>query len=253
MNPKMWLKIKKANEESLNHPGRSKKPLPKEESEKDPEVYVFRHGETYDNVNRVFSGWRDSKLTSKGKEQAEVLAEKLKGKSINLCIVSPLSRSLDTAKIALKYYKDMVFEEDPRITERNYGELQGKSKEKSTREHPELTAKWRRGYDIPPPKGESLKMVEERVFEFCDELVQRVKKNNINVAVSSHGNSMRAIRKYFENMSLLREITMENPLGQDYAQYVVRNKTRIKSGVFLPNKLLRKLVLPNKKFSVKAS
>ena len=221
MNKKLWEKITKAAEDSIKNPGKNKKPLPKDESPVDPEIYVFRHGETIDNKNRVFSGWRDAKLTEEGIKQSEILAEKLKGKRIDLCITSPQSRSIDTAKIALKHFKDMVFEEDPRIMERNYGELTGQSKEKWMKKEPELAVKYRRSYDFPPPKGESLKMVEDRVFPFCDELVERVKKNNLNVAISCHGNSMRAIRRYFEKLSIIDELTVENPLGRDYASYVV--------------------------------
>lgn len=221
MDKKLWARIKKAAQDSIKNPGKNKKPLPKEESPCDPEIYVFRHGETFDNVNRVFSGWRDSKLTDKGKKQAAILAEKLKGKKIDLCITSPQTRSIETAKIALKHHKDMLFEEDPRIMERNYGELQGKSKEKAMEENPEMAIKWRRSYDFPPPGGESMKMVEDRVFPFCQELVERVKKNNLNVTVSCHGNSMRAIRRYFEGLSIVEELTIESPLGRDYAQYVV--------------------------------
>ena len=216
-------KIFKAAVESLEKPGEAKKPLPKKESRKYPEIYVFRHGETYDNRRRVFSGWRDSKITPKGVAQAEKLRKLLKGKDINLCIVSHLSRSEETACIALKDHPDVKFEEDDRIIERNYGDLQGKSKLKMSREKPKLTARYRRGYDFPPPGGESLKMVEERVFPFCKELEERIRKHNINVAISAHGNSMKAIRKYFEKLSTIEALTMENPLGRDYAQYVVKS------------------------------
>lgn len=251
MNQKLWEKIKKASEDSIKNPGKNNDPLPKSESPTDPEIYVFRHGETYDNLNKIFSGWRDAKITETGIKQAEVLAEKLKDKNINLCITSPQSRAKDTAKIAFKYHKDIVFEEDSRIMERNYGELTGQSKEKWMREHPELAIKYRRGYDFPPPMGESLKMVEDRVFPFCEELVERVKRNNINVAISCHGNSMRAIRRYFEKLSIIEELTIENPLASDYAQYVVKNRSNQKSDYKYPKEYLDNIHLPNKKFDLR--
>ena len=65
-------------------------------------------------------------------------------------------------------------------------------------------------------------MVEERVFPFCRELVERVKREGINVAVSAHGNSMRAMRRFFEGLSMEQMLTLENPLAQDYAAYLVR-------------------------------
>ncbi len=246
MDKKLFEKIKKAAQDSIDHPGANRKPLPKKESPVDPELYVFRHGETHDNINKVFSGWRDSKITAKGIAQAEELAVALKNKRIDLCITSPLSRSKETARIALRNHPEIVFEEDPRIIERNYGELTGHSKEKLMEENPELATKYRRGYDTPPPKGESMKMVEERVFPFCDELVERIKKNNINVAVSCHGNSMRAIRRYFEKLSIVEELTVENPLAKTYAQYVIRNKNYQDSGVVLKKSYLDKLYIPSK-------
>lgn len=246
MGDKLFEEIKKAAQESINNPGANQKPLPKNESNVDPELYVFRHGETHDNINRIFSGWRDSKITEKGVKQAEELSIALKGKRIDLCITSPLSRTKETARIALKNHPDVVFEEDPRIIERNYGELTGHSKEKLMEENPELAVKYRRGYDTPPPKGESMKMVEERVFPFCDELVERIKKNNINVAVSCHGNSMRAIRRYFEKLSIVEELTVENPLAKTYAQYVIKNRNSQDSGVTLKKSYLDKLYIPSK-------
>jgi 2,3-bisphosphoglycerate-dependent phosphoglycerate mutase len=224
MNKSLWEKIKKAASDSIKNPGKNNIPLPKFESEKYPEIYVFRHGESFDNRNKIFSGWRDSKWTEIGEHQAHVLANKLKTKEINICITSPLSRSKDTARIALHNHEDVIFEEDLRIIERSYGDLQGTSKERLMMTRPELAIKYRRSYDFPPPNGESIKMVEKRVFDFCSELVERIKKNNINVAISCHGNSMRAIRRYFEKLSIVEEITIENPLAQDFAQYVVKTK-----------------------------
>ncbi len=250
MNGSLWNQIKEASEQSIKNPGLANKPLPKKESPYDPEIYVFRHGQTHDNINRIFSGWRDSKLTGEGVRQAEVLGAKLKNKDLDLCIVSPLIRAIDTAKIALSGHKDIVFEIDERIIERNYGELQGKSKEKLMIASPELAIKYRRSYDYPPPRGESMKMVEKRVFNFCEELVERVQKNNINVAVSCHGNSMRAIRRYFENLSIIEELTIENPLAQDYAQYVVHNKNLAEAPKYFDREARNRLVIPNRKMRV---
>ena len=58
--------------------------LPKQESLTKPVMYIFRHGQTEDNANFIFSGWRDPILTEKGKEEALVLAEKLKNKKIDI-------------------------------------------------------------------------------------------------------------------------------------------------------------------------
>jgi 2,3-bisphosphoglycerate-dependent phosphoglycerate mutase len=215
---------------SILNPGKTKKKLPKIESGKYPEIYVFRHGETFDNKNKVFSGWRDSKITAKGKKQAKTLADKLKNKQIEVCIISSLSRSKDTAKIVFKG-KKVKFEVDDRIIERNYGKLSGKSKSKLTVEDPIKAVKYRRFFDYPPPGGESGKMVKKRIFDFCDELVERVRKEGINVALSTHGNSMKMIRLYFEKLPLIEVLAQENPLGKDYAEYVVTPKKVLVSRV----------------------
>lgn len=244
---KLFEKIKQSALDSLKNPGKSTQKLPKAESPTNPEIIVFRHGQTHDNINKIFSGWRDTDLTETGIKQAQMLAKLLKEKQIDLCITSPLKRSKKTAEIALKYHKDVLFEEDPRIIERNYGTLTGTSKQKLTEQNPELAIRYRRSYDFPPPQGESYKMVEERVFKFCDELVTRVKKQNINVVVCCHGNSMRAIRKYFEKLPLIDTLTIENPLGKDFAMYVVKNHDFVKSQKGLSLSYIKKLFVPNKK------
>lgn len=208
---------------SLVKPGGTKKKLPKIESKKYPEIYVFRHGETFDNRNKIFCGRRDSKITERGKKQARLLTKKLKNKQIDVCVISSLSRSKDTARIALRG-KKINFEVDDRITERDYGKLSGTSKVKILEEDPVKAVKYRRFYDFAPPGGESMKMVEKRVFEFCDELVKRIRKTGENVAISCHGNSMKMIRYYFEKLKLMDVLVQENPLGEDFTEYVVTDK-----------------------------
>ena len=214
-------KIMESAMRSLKKPGGALKPLPKKESKTKPTLYLFRHGETYDNRNRVFSGWRQSRLTKVGVKQAEILANKLKKKKIDLFIASRLVRGRKTARIVMKYHKGKKLETDDRIIERCYGDLMGHSKTKLMKAKPDLAAKYRRGYDFPPPHGESIKMVEKRVFPFCRDLIKRMKKEKINVAVSAHGNSMRVMRRFFEKMSIEKMLTHENPLGKDYAAYVI--------------------------------
>ena len=151
-----------------------------------------------------------------------MLAKKLKNKRIDVIIESRLVRSKETTKIILKYHPKARVERDDRIIERNYGDLMGHSKTKMMKKNPELAAKYRRGYDFPPPHGESIRMVKKRVFPFCRDLVKRMKKEKINVAVSAHGNSMRVMRKFFERMDIIEMLTHENPLGEDYASYVIK-------------------------------
>lgn len=226
MDEKLWEQIKKSAEDSLKNPGLNKKPLPKDKigSKNDNFIVVFRHGESFDNVQRIFSGWRDTDITERGIEQAKMLQKGLNQLNIDEVIISDQIRSKHTAKLAFETHpnlENIKWKVDARIKERNYGDLNGKSKEEAMKINPEQAIKWRRGYDFPPPNGESLEMVEKRVWPFLDELVERIKHEKINVALSAHGNSMRAIRRYFESLTILEELTQENPLGEDFALYKI--------------------------------
>ncbi|MCA9308430.1 MAG: histidine phosphatase family protein [Patescibacteria group bacterium] len=199
-------------------------PLPKSEDPNYPILYVFRHGQTEDNKALVFSGWRDSPLSDAGKEQAKVLAEKLKDKNIHMLIASDQIRAVETMKIAmsLNKAKDLEIIKDPRIKERCYGDYQGKSKLDLQLENPEFLHDLRRSYDFVPPNGESVKMTVERVRNFLDEVLPHMKQNKINVAVSCHGNSIRGIRQYFENLTEEETAEIETPLAKDYAAYNIK-------------------------------
>lgn len=214
-------------------------------------IYLFRHAQTYFNRAHRFTGWKDSKLTSLGKEQAQKIALKLKGKHIDVAYQSHLSRSKDTLRAVLKYHKECrKIITDDRIIERSYGKLQGKlheqfvkqmgikdyqtllhwnkidhlhgkAREEFIKKHGEADLQTvRRSYNIPPPDGESVKMVEKRVNSFIKELLKKMKKEKINVAISAHGNSMRPFRKYFEHLSIKQMMQLENP-WDDYFEYEV--------------------------------
>jgi len=188
-------------------------------------VYIFRHGQSEDNEEYVFSGWRDSPLTDKGREQARVLAEKLRDKKFDKLISSPQIRAIETMEIAMSKNegaKNMKIEMDERIKERSYGDLQGQNKLEWYKKDPEYLHKIRRTYDGQPPNGESIAMVYERVSSFSDDLVKEMKEKRINVAISCHGNSIRCFRKYFEGLSDEETATVETQLGQDYAAYVIK-------------------------------
>lgn len=199
--------------------------LPKEESDDFSTVYVFRHGQTVDNANFIFSGIREPDLTQVGIEQAEVLANKLKDIKFDRLISSPQKRAIETMKIAMsknESAKNLEIEIDERIRERSYGDLTGKSKMEIQLKDPDQLLKIRRGYDAVPPNGESIEMVCKRVADFCDDLVDNIKDKNIKVGISCHGNSMRGFRKYFEHLDNETVAKVETPLGQDYAAYVIK-------------------------------
>jgi 2,3-bisphosphoglycerate-dependent phosphoglycerate mutase len=174
-------------------------------------LFVFRHAETTDNRRQIFSGWRDPKLTSKGLEQAQEVAEQLRQEEINYAFTSHLKRAKKTLEIVLEMHPDVPVFIDDRLIERCYGLLQGRSKRKVAEERPEWFAQVHRGYDFPPPEGESLKMVEKRTLPFLEQLETWLGQNRGNVAISCHGNSLRPIRRVFEHLSLRQMLQIENP------------------------------------------
>ncbi|MGB9748905.1 MAG: histidine phosphatase family protein [Candidatus Woesearchaeota archaeon] len=186
-------------------------------------IYIFRHGQTYYNKNKIFTGWKDSKLTPKGISDAKNIAKKLRNKRIELAFQSHLSRSRGTLKYVLEYHPECKrIITDDRIIERSYGNLQGMSHREFIKHYgKELFDIYHRSYDIAPPNGESIKMVEQRVLSFINDLKLLMKKYRVNVAISAHGNSMRPFRRHFEKLNIKEMMKLENP-WDDYFDYVVK-------------------------------
>ncbi len=182
-------------------------------------LLVFRHAETFDNCRGIFSGWRDSELTSKGLAQAQKIAEQLKEYRIDYAFTSHLKRARKTLEIVLETHPPVPIFIDDRLIERCYGLLQGKSKSKVKMERPEWFAKVHRGYDFAAPDGESLKMVEKRTLSFLVQLEEWLGHNPGNVAISCHGNSLRPIRRVFEQLSFKQMLKIETP--QDKAMIYI--------------------------------
>jgi 2,3-bisphosphoglycerate-dependent phosphoglycerate mutase len=185
-------------------------------------LFVFRHAETTDNSRGIFSGWRDPELTLKGLSQAREIAEQLRRDKIDYAFTSHLRRARKTLEIVLETHPAVPVFMDDRLIERCYGLLQGKSKKKVAKEGPEWFAKIHRGYDFPPPEGESLEMVEKRTLPFLERLEGRLRRKPGNVVISCHGNSLRPIRRVFEHLSLKQMLQIENPQDRaiSYALHV---------------------------------
>jgi 2,3-bisphosphoglycerate-dependent phosphoglycerate mutase len=185
-------------------------------------LFVFRHAETTDNRNGIFSGWRDPDLTPKGLQQAQEIAQQLEKEKIDYAFTSHLLRAKRTLEIVLKLHHNVPVIIDDRLIERCYGTLQGKSKDEMEKQNPNWFAKIHRGYDSAPPEGESMKMVESRTLPFVVQLEEWLKQNPGNVAISCHGNSMRPIRRVFEHLSLKQMLKLENSQDQamEYALHI---------------------------------
>lgn len=185
-------------------------------------IYLFRHGQTYYNKDKIFTGWKDSGLTPRGIKDAKKVAQKLKKKKFEVAFQTRLSRSKDTLKYVLKFHPECKkIITDDRMIERCYGKLQGKKHSAIIKKFGKKQFEvWHRNYDVAPPGGESIKMVEKRVNSFIKDMIKLMKKEKMNVAISAHGNSMRPFRRYFEKMSIEQMMKLENP-EDDYFEYEV--------------------------------
>ncbi len=202
-------------------------------------LVLLRHGQSIWNKENLFTGWVDVPLSQEGIMEAMIAGEKLKKFCFDEVYTSVLIRSIQTAMIALskidckkmpiiqhengkmaqwaKINNDLkimpVFEYEE-LNERYYGDLQGKNKKETAEKYgEEQVHKWRRSYDIKPPNGESLKDNYERTIPFFKNVIENRLKDGKNILISAHGNSLRAIVKYIENISDEAIPTFEIPTG----------------------------------------
>ena len=183
-------------------------------------IFIFRHGETEDNLTHTFSGFRQSDLTKAGVEEANGVGEQLKNEPVTKAYQSDLIRSQHTLSLVLeRYHPDVEIVTDPRIKERDYGDLTGKNKDEIEKQMPDKYKLWHRSYDVPPPNGESIAMVEVRVLSFLEDVLPTLKPTDI-VFISAHGNSIRPMRGYFEHLPIEEMCSYENVPGKIYSYEV---------------------------------
>jgi len=206
-------------------------------------VVLLRHGESQWNLDNRFTGWTDVDLTDKGRQEAKsagvVLKEK--GFEFDIAFTSVLKRALRTLWIALDEM-DLLwipFVKSWRLNERHYGALQGLNKAETAEKHgEEKVLIWRRSYDIPPPplektddrypgndpryqdldekdvpQTECLKDTVERFLPFWHETIAPTIKEGKKVIIAAHGNSLRALVKYLDNISDEEIIKLNIPTG----------------------------------------
>ncbi len=183
-------------------------------------IYLFRHAQTTDNLEGIFSGKRDPDLTESGIEEAKKIRNELKDQQVTKAYCSPNKRTKHTLDLVLESHKGTeLVVADPRLRERDYGDLTGKSKEQTAKLYPKEYPLWHRSYDTPPPGGESLKQVEERVMEFIRELIANVWQNDV-IFICASANSIRPIRRHFEKMTEEEMVSFEHERGKIYTYEV---------------------------------
>lgn len=179
-------------------------------------LILARHHESEWNKLGKWTGNRDRHLTDYGFEKSEDMGRLIQEVRIDYAFASMQVRSIETlsSMLNVKEQYDVPTEHLSALNERDYGDYTGKNKwemEKILGE--EEYRRLRRGWDYPIPHGESLKMVYERAIPcFLEKILPRVNEGK-NVLVVAHGNSLRAIIKYIENVSDEGIADVEMPFG----------------------------------------
>ncbi|GGI42675.1 2,3-diphosphoglycerate-dependent phosphoglycerate mutase [Mammaliicoccus stepanovicii] len=195
-----------------------------------PTLILCRHGQSEWNKKNLFTGWADVELSEQGYDEARTSGKKLldQGIEIDVAYTSLLTRAIETTYLLLKYSHQLWIPvyKHWRLNERHYGGLQGKNKDEAREEYGEEQVHiWRRSFDTKPPEAqeslreeylndrryamldrrimpvsESLKDTMERVIPFWIDHVSISLLNNQTTLVSAHGNSLRALIKYLEDV-----------------------------------------------------
>jgi 2,3-bisphosphoglycerate-dependent phosphoglycerate mutase len=168
------------------------------------QLVIFRHGQSIWNLENKFTGWVDVDLSPKGIEEAKNAGLKLRGFVFDYAYASDLKRAQETLTLALQAanHPPITPIYNQALNERMYGDLQGLDKAETAKKYGDEQVKiWRRSFDIPPPKGESLKDTANRVIPYFEkEIIPKLKAGK-NVVIAAHGNSLRALIMYLEKMT----------------------------------------------------
>ncbi|MFW5827977.1 MAG: 2,3-diphosphoglycerate-dependent phosphoglycerate mutase [Alkalispirochaeta sp.] len=206
-------------------------------------VVLLRHGESEWNKENRFTGWTDVELSEKGIVEATSAGEILKSEGFvfDIAFTSVLKRAINTLHFALTAMDQLWIPvvKDWRLNERHYGALQGLNKAETAEEHGEEQVKiWRRSYDVPPPaldpkderfpgkdpryanlseqelpKTECLKDTVERFLPAWHNSIAPTIKEGKKVVIVAHGNSLRALVKYLDNISDEEIVGLNIPTG----------------------------------------
>ena len=206
-------------------------------------LVLVRHGQSQWNLENRFTGWTDVELSEKGVNEAieagKVLKEK--GYHFDLAFTSELKRAQNTLKYILKEMneEDIEIRKSWRLNERHYGALQGLNKDETKEKYGEnQVLLWRRSTDVRPPelavddprfpgndpkysslseadlpKTENLLDTIDRVIKYWDSDIKPALEEGRNIIIAAHGNSLRALMKYLDNISDEDVIKLELETG----------------------------------------
>src|SRR5579885_1026556 len=192
-------------------------------------LVLVRHGQSTYNEKGIWAGVTDVPLTNLGKEEARKAGQTIRDIRFDVAYTSELVRAQQTLQIIKQTINqpDLPTIISGAINERDYGEFTGKYKwEMKEKLGEELFRTYRRSWDVPPPHGESLKDVYNRVVPYyVKEILPRLKKGE-NILIAAHGNSLRALVKYLENISEVAIPKLEIGTGEVYV-YTIDDKGEI--------------------------
>ncbi|MCK9279983.1 MAG: 2,3-diphosphoglycerate-dependent phosphoglycerate mutase [Melioribacteraceae bacterium] len=206
-------------------------------------LVLLRHGESEWNKLNLFTGWTDVELSEQGLKEAKLAGELLKegNYKFDIAYTSLLKRAIRTLNIVLEEM-DLLWlpvVKCWRLNERHYGALQGLNKGETAEKYgAEQVKVWRRSYDVPPPAleesddrypgkdrryndmdkkdipfTESLKLTVARFLPYWHETIAPDIKAGKNVVIAAHGNSLRALVKYLDNVSDEEIVELNIPTG----------------------------------------
>ena len=225
-------------------------------------LVLIRHGQSEWNLSNQFTGWVDVDLSEKGVEEAKHAGELIKqaGLEFDQAYTSVLTRAIKTLHYVLEESGQLWIPEMKtwRLNERHYGALQGLNKKETADKYgADQVHIWRRSYDVLPPLlkatdegsaakdrryadldpriipgGENLKVTLERVIPFWEYHIAPDLLDGKNVVIAAHGNSLRALTKYIENISdadiMNLEMATGEPVVYDFDEKLnVNSKTKL--------------------------
>jgi 2,3-bisphosphoglycerate-dependent phosphoglycerate mutase len=206
-------------------------------------LVLIRHGESEWNKLNLFTGWTDVGLSDKGVVEANEAGFSLKENEFDfdVCYCSYLKRAINTLNIVLERMDRQWLPviKTWKLNERHYGALQGLNKAETAEKYGEEQVKlWRRSFDVPPPAldkedercphnqapyrnvcksklpyHESLKDTIERVIPYYEEVIKKDMIDGKRVLIAAHGNSLRALVKYLDNLTDEEIISVNIPTG----------------------------------------
>ncbi|KAK4487630.1 hypothetical protein RD792_005718 [Penstemon davidsonii] len=206
-------------------------------------LVLIRHGESMWNEKNIFIGCVDVPLTEKGVEEAIEAGKRISNIPVDMIYTSALIRAQMTAMLAMTEHRrkkvhvilhneseqaktwSQIFSEETKkqcipvitawqLNDRMYGELQGLNKQEITdRYGTDQVHEWRRSYDIRPPNGESLELCAERAVAYFKEYIEPQLLSGKNVMIAAHGNSLRSIIMYLDELTSQEVISLELSTG----------------------------------------